>query len=99
MESKIIRPKAHEIQLRFFDALDMLIESGKVKSLQAFCNDYGLHRPRYSNIRTRTRDESRPGTGYKFIDIDALGYLVADHKISGDWLLTGRGGMFKKNTA
>lgn len=96
MESKIIRPKAREIQVRFFQAVDMLIESGKVKSLQSFCADHGLHRPKYSNLRTNSRDESKIGTGYKFIDIDALGYLVTDHKISADWLLTGRGGMFRK---
>ena len=31
----------------------------------------------------------------KFIDIDALSYLVADYKVSADWLLRGKGGMFR----
>lgn len=97
MESKIIRPKAKEIQSRFFQAIDMLIESGKIKSLQSFCTYYGLHRPKYSNLRTHSKDESKLGTGYKFIDIDALAYLVADFGVSSDWLLVGRGGMFKKS--
>jgi hypothetical protein len=94
MESKVIRPKAKEIQARFFQAIDMLIESGKIKSLQSFCTDYGLHRPKYSNIRSYSKDESKLGTGYKFIDIDALAYLVGDFGVSSDWLLTGKGGMF-----
>lgn len=48
------------------------------------------------HLRTHSRDESKIGTGYKFIDIDVLGYLLAEYKISADWLLTGRGGMFHK---
>ena len=96
MESKTVRPKAKEIQTRFFQAIDMLIESGKIKSLNAFCEHYGLHRPKYSNIRSYSKDQNKLGTGYKFIDIDALAYLVADYGVSSDWLLLGRAGMFKK---
>lgn len=94
MESKTIRPAVKELQMRFFQALDMLIESGKIKNLQAFCDEHKLHRPKYSNLRTFAYDESKPGTGYKFIDIDALSYLVIDYGISAHWLLTGKGGMF-----
>lgn len=95
MDPKTIRPKAGEIQQRFFQAIDLLISSDKIKSLQAFCTDYGLHRPKYSNLRTRTNDPTKPGTGYKFIDIDALAYLAKDFGISSDWLLLGKGGMFR----
>jgi len=95
MDAKIVRQKANEIQTRFFQALDLLIESGKIASLQAFCIEHELHRPKYSNLRTFSKDQNKPGTGYKFIDIDALAYLVSDFKVSADWLLTGRGGMFK----
>lgn len=96
METKTIRPQAQAIQSRFFQAIDLLIESNKIKSLQSFCTDYGLHRPKYSNLRTRSKDENRVGTGYKFIDIDSLSYLVSDFGISSDWLLVGKGGMFRK---
>lgn len=95
MEVKPVRPAAQEIQKRFFEAIDMLISADKIKSLAAFCNEHGLHRPKYSNLRTLA-NEGKPGTGYKFIDIDALSYLVKDHNISADWLLTGKDGMFKK---
>lgn len=96
MESKIIRPQAQAIQDRFFQAVDMLIESDRIKSLNSFCAEYGLHRPKYSNLRTRSKDHSNPGTGYKFIDIDSLSYLVKDFGVSSDWLLIGKGGMFRK---
>ena len=95
MEAKTVRPQAHSIQKRFFEALDLLIESGHIKSLQSFCKKYDLHRPKYSNIRTYTYDNSKKGTGYKLIDVDALSYLL-DYEISADWLLSGKGGMFRK---
>jgi hypothetical protein len=96
MEAKTVRNRAKEVQHRFFEALDMLISQGKIASLQSFCDEYGLHRPKYSNLRTASKDESKPGTGYKFIDIDALSYLVADFRVSADWLLRGSGGMFRR---
>ncbi len=96
MQPKTIRPQAQAIQDRFFQAIDMLIESDKIKSLQEFCSLYELHRPKYSNLRTRSKDHNKLGTGYKFIDVDALSYLVKDFKISADWILTGKGGMFRK---
>jgi hypothetical protein len=95
MEKKIVRPRAKEVQDRFFQALDMLINSGTIAGLQTFCKDYDLHRAKYSNLRTFSKDNEKPGTGYKFIDIDSLSYLVTDFGISADWLLTGKGGMFK----
>lgn len=81
------------MQRRFFEALEMLIDLGRVNSLSAFCSAYGLHRPKYSNIRTAINDPSKPGTGYKFIDIDALAYLVRDYGVSSEWLLEGKGEM------
>jgi hypothetical protein len=95
METKPIRKQAKEIQNRFFQAFDMLEKTGKIKSLQDFCRTHELHRPKYSNLRGLSLD-GKPGTGYKFIDIDALSYLVQDYEISSEWLLLGTGGMFRK---
>lgn len=95
MEPKKVSQQVIEIQTRFFQALDMLIESGKIRGLQTFCNEYGLHRPKYSNVKNHLSDPSE-GTGYKFIDMDALSYIVSDFGISANWLLTGKGGMFEK---
>lgn len=91
--NSVSSPDAYNIQRRFFEALDLLIETGRIKSLQAFCNEYELHRPKYSNIRTAINEPSKPGTGYKFIDIDALAYLVRDYGVSSEWLLEGKGSM------
>lgn len=95
MEAKTVRKRAQELQSRFFEAFEILNGNGTIKSLQSFCEHYELHRPKYSNLRNHhTMPED--GTGYKFIDIDALSYLVTDYGISAEWLLTGRGGMFKQ---
>lgn len=96
MDPKVIRPQAYDIQKRFFQALDLLIESKKIRGLQTFCKEYGLHRPKYSNLRTFLKDDSKPGTGYKLIDLDALSYLVSDYGVSAEWLLIGKGGMFRR---
>ncbi len=95
MEAKTIRPVARGIQRRFFEALDMLIAEKRISGLQPFCKDYDLHRAKYSNIRTAMKNPDKPGTGYKLIDVDALAYLVADYGISAEWLLMGKGRMFR----
>lgn len=84
------------IQTRFFDALDLLINSKKT-TMQSFCKYNNLNRIKYTNIRTELRnpDQAKP-TNYKVIDIDALMYLCRDFNISPDWLLLNKGGMFRK---
>lgn len=96
MEAKKVSKQTKEIQTRFFQAFEMLIENGKIKSLQAFCKEYELHRPKYSNLRNHLNDDENPGTGYKFIDLDALAILVNKYGISAKWLLTGKEAMFEK---
>jgi hypothetical protein len=43
----------------------------------------------------RKPEQAKP-TNYKMIDLDALMYLCQDFNISAEWLLTGRGNMYKK---
>ena len=92
---KTIRPELLSIQARFFEALDVLISSGKTAGIQTFCKEHGLNRVKYSNIRTEMRNPSaaKP-TNYKVIDLDALMYLCTDFHVSPKWLLLGKGGMF-----
>jgi hypothetical protein len=85
------------IQKRFFEALDLLINTKQCGGLQTFCNNHGLNRVKYSNIRTELRkpaSEAKP-TNYKVIDLDALAYLCKDFGVSPEWLLFGKGKMLK----
>lgn len=94
---KNIRPELVSIQRRFFEALDVVIGTGQCGGLQTFCKEHNLNRVKYSNIRTEMRkpDEAKP-TNYKVIDLDALAYLCKDFNISSDWLLLGKGKMFRQ---
>lgn len=94
MEKKEISKESEEIQRRFFEALDMLISQGKIKGIKTFCDEYGLNRVKYSNRRSALQTGSS-ASPYKIIDIEALVYLARDYSVSSDWLLSGRGGMFK----
>lgn len=94
---KNIRPEMIAIQRRFFEALDVLIDTGQCGGLKTFCEEHGLNRVKYSNIRTEMRNpsEAKP-TNYKVIDLDAMTYLCKDYNVSADWLLLGKGNMFKR---
>ncbi|MDR2907945.1 MAG: hypothetical protein LBU91_08165 [Bacteroidales bacterium] len=97
---KIIRPEILSIQKRFFEVLDVMISTKQLAGLQTFCNAHGLNRVKYSNIRTEMRkpEQAKP-TNYKVIDLDALMWLCKDFNVSADWLLLGKGTMYKnKNT-
>ena len=94
MAKENVSKRTKDIQSRFFQALETLIDSGKLKGLQTFCNKYELQRPKYSNLRSAQKSNNANAPGYKFIDIDALSYLVEDFGVSAKWLLVGEGGMF-----
>jgi hypothetical protein len=94
MEPKIIRPQIKAIQKRFFRALNECIKRKKILGIKTFCSEYNLNRTKYSKLRTAIENPERD-TGYRVIDLDALTYLVRDYGVSADWLLTGKGSMFK----
>ena len=91
-----MNPQVIEIQKRFFEAMDLLINTGQTSGLQTFCKGYGLNRVKYSNIRTEMRNPgvAKP-TNYKVIDLDALAYMCKDYGVSSEWLLFGKGAMLK----
>lgn len=95
---KVITPELQTIQKRFFDVLDVLIDTGQVNGLKGFCDEAGLNRVKYSNIRSDMGKpvEERKETNYKVIDIEALAYICKAFRVSPGWLLLGRGKMFVK---
>lgn len=70
---------------RFFEALDWLKASRRIRGVKTFTDRYGIHR------RSLQRLRETPGTN----DFKAawLTYLVVDFGISAQWLLTGEGPM------
>lgn len=94
---KSINPQAIEIQRRFFQALELAIDSGLINGLKGFCENHSLNRVKYCNIKMELNKSlsERKETNYKIIDLDALTYICNDFKVSPEWLLLGRGKMFK----
>jgi hypothetical protein len=94
---KVINPQAIEIQKRFFEALEIAIESGQINGLKGFCENHALNRVKYCNIKAELNKphSERKESNYKIIDLDALAYICNDFKVSPEWLLSGRGKMFK----
>lgn len=76
-----------DITRRFFEALDMIKAQKRIRGMQTFTREYGEN---YWNFHTCRKDGLR-------IKQEWLTYLVRDFDVSAEWLLTGRGGMFKKD--
>lgn len=91
---KSVNPAAIEITRRFFQALNLAIELGKIDGVKGFCTAHHLNRVKYATLKNdieKPVDEMQ----YKTIDIDALAAICFDFGVSADWLLTGRGKMLK----
>lgn len=87
-------PKAIEITRRFFNALEMAIELGKIDGVKNFCDAHSLNRVKYASMKNQLHLPVEQWQ-YKTIDVDALAGIVTDFGVSADWLLIGRGKMLK----
>ena len=95
---KVLSEITRSINSRFFQALQHLMDEGKIASLESFCKENGLSRPKYSEFRKNYipgQDEPSQSR-YKLLDFEAVHSLVTRHKISAEWLITGFGPMIKK---
>ncbi len=77
--------KSIEVVERFFEAFDILLEMGKIKTEHAFCIENNINRRNFKRLRDQPH---RKFNLWMFA-------LVIEHGISGDWILTGKGKMFK----
>ncbi len=80
--------ESQEVTLRFFKAISILQQLRLIKSLNQFTKDYNINR---WNLYKLKADPSRD-----MLQLAWLSRLVKDYNISAEWLLTGRGSIFKK---
>ena len=77
-----------DINKRFFLALDTLKHDKKIRGIQSFTKEFGINR--WNLITVKKESTSR------FVKTEWLNYLVSHYNISAEWLLTGRGNLYKK---
>jgi hypothetical protein len=85
----MIHPKAQTIIERYFQSLDTLKMSGKIK-LNAFYEYWEVNKGSMHNTKIGRQEK---------IHLQLIYALVIDYGISADWLITGRGRMFSKQPA
>lgn len=84
---RIITDETKQIISRFFIALDALIEKKELRGINTYCRLYNIDR---RNLLAQKKDLNR-----SILQISWMQGIVKDFGVSGDWLLTGRGAMFK----
>ena len=78
-----------KVILRFYEAVEKLIEKGQIRGKQTFTNKYGINRRNFIYV------ENNPQSN--MFQIAWLGHLIRDYNVSSEWLMTGEGQMFNKN--
>lgn len=68
---------------RFYEAIDKLIEVGKLKGKQTFCTRYGIDK---RNFYLHKKE-----SGKHNFNVSWLVYIVSDYGVSAKWLLSGKG--------
>jgi len=74
---------------RFYEAIDKLIETGKIRGIQTFTNKHEINRRNFIFV------EKNPQSN--MFQIAWLGHLIRDYKVSSRWLMTGEGQMFTED--
>lgn len=81
--------ESQQITKRFFEALYALKERGSIGGKLTFTKRYGINR---WNLNALEKNQSTQNC----VQLPWLVYLVKDYDVSADWLLTGRGEIFRK---
>jgi DNA polymerase/3'-5' exonuclease PolX len=84
-----------DINRRFFKAVEVLTDTGKIHSLESFCNEAGLNSSRYREMRFvyGTAPKADKISRYKSIEVEGLYCLCKKYAVSAEWLLLGYGKM------
>lgn len=82
-------PESVEIINRFYQAINMLIDNGTLKSKRAFALANGIEYTSFSRCE-REQESDR-------FQLAWIAYLVKDYPINVAWIMTGEGGMFTRH--
>ena len=76
-----------DVTNRFFEAIETLKKKKKMRGLQTFTNKYGLNRWNINTVKWNPEKS--------VLKPEWIVYLVRDYGISSEWILLGKGDMFK----
>lgn len=79
--------QSQEVTRRFFEAIAQLKSDGKIGGKQPLCEELGINR---RHLWILENDHSRD-----MMKLRWLTALVMKYGVSADWLLTGRGTLYK----
>jgi hypothetical protein len=86
--SRVYKEESLAVMARFFQTVDVLVASGAIRGLQTYC--------RLCDIDKRHFYAQRKNNGRGYFEVAWLLPLFRDFNVSTDWLLFGRGLMFRK---
>lgn len=81
-----ISERSISITKRFFEAIDALVETKRIRGLQTFTRSHDISFCLLSTLRNH-KDKG-------VIKAEYIAYLCEDFDVSADWVLTGKGNMF-----
>jgi hypothetical protein len=81
-------PESVKIVDRFYEALNMMINQGALKSKREFALSHKIEYTSFSRCETEQTSDR-----FQLIWIT---YLVSDYPVSLDWIMMGKGGMLTK---
>ena len=73
---------------RFFEAFDALVESRTIRGFQTYCRLWGIDKRHFY--------AQREDTGRGYFEVSWLLPMIREYHVSPDWLLFGKGSMFRK---
>lgn len=85
---RVYRDETIAVMERFFKALDAVIDAKIIRGIHTYCNDFGVDR--------RHLYAQRKDLGKGFFEIYWILPLIQHYGISSNWLLFGKGEMFKR---
>lgn len=77
-----------QIVMRFYIAIRELINRKELRGIQTFTRLYGIDRRRFNRVEANPQMKS--------FDTGWLNYVVKDFNVNSEWLILGKGSMFKE---
>lgn len=84
---RVYREETLAIMQRFFQAIDAIVEAKVVRGVQTYCNEAEIDK---RHLYAQKKDLNKG-----FFEVQWILPLIKTYNVSSDWLLFGKGAMFK----